>query len=65
MKVYYLIADCGDGSSVVEFYKSEELAQAQIDGDKDYDSYGCNEDGVSSFEVIGEITGIFFHDDGD
>jgi hypothetical protein len=50
MKVYYLIEDMGDGSSMVRFYDSEAKALADLNGD-DSDYFVANEYGVQSFEA--------------
>lgn len=55
-RIYYLIADLGDGSATVRFFDNKEQAESLCDDE--YDTYGQNEGGPSWFEITGEISGV-------
>ena len=54
MKIWYLIASNGDGSSKVNFYQTEQGLQQLVDSDAE--TYGCNENGPQSFDVNADGT---------
>jgi hypothetical protein len=69
MKIWYLVANNGDGSCSVDFFRTEEAANSALALEGELETYNCNEGTASSFEVTptadGElaITGFVFMED--
>jgi hypothetical protein len=61
LKIWYLVADNSDGSSSVDFFRTEEDAKQAYEGWGD-EIYNCNETGPESFEVADGPTTIPFMD---
>lgn len=51
MKIWYLVANNGDGSSSVHFFTEQATAQALCDDESKLETYGGNEGGPQSFEI--------------
>lgn len=49
MKIWYLVANNGDGSSSVHFFTEQATAQAVCHDN--LETYNCNEGGPQSFEI--------------
>lgn len=56
MKVWYLVANNGDGSSSVHFFQDQATAQALCDDESKLETYGGNEGGPNSFDILPDGT---------
>lgn len=61
-RIYYLVADGGDGSASVRFFKDREKAEKLAEDEDQCETYGLNEGSPGWFEVNGEISWMNFHD---
>lgn len=59
LKPYYiLIADCGDGSSVINFFDDLEEVNVRLDEDNSdfIETYGCNEGSYKTIYLPKDLT---------
>lgn len=53
MRLYYVVCDCGDGSSTVHWYKDEAFLYARISEDHDlYDESYYSNEGQARFITV-------------